>query len=783
MSKEFNNDKPSTTLKNANDFKDAIQEFIEETINKNKNKQQQIGIMVGVGFLGFVAMILGLFIVVIPITYASGMIIYKEKDFKFWQPMVGGSRFIALNAISWILYALAIIAQIAAIILHHDAIISFISFATGLLSFAMMGAALTTFKGPNDEKKEKEELDIDDLSVLDEKYNNETFADDFMVQYMLDEQGESTTSILFYVFIGLQSVTVVASFWLMFLSEVRDTYYIVKILSTGLGLSMIAVSCALTHALGGKWKHINTNYMAFQPLKGGSTYIQLQFVGWLSFTICQLLGIFSIIGNFQLLIGSSRFIPIPLSSLSALLGLLSQGVIAISIFFFVDDKDDGSGKVNNIDNIKASELTGPPPNAAMDLLVKSEFAGLNLLLGPKDVMNKTREPKIETPDDHLEADKKWEELTKDCQTTNDQYLVIGVGFVGRRLVKRLLDRGETKIRLFDISPRNPFEGDDRIEYVRGDVTKQDQITEACKDVDTIYCTFAIIRFMDRLDFQASLSYRINVYGTECVINACKEQNVKRMVVTSSSHATTDDHSLPRLNRDESAPYVIRETSHNHYGWTKAIADQLALKANGIETNDGTKLLVTIIRPCSGVFGADDLLSFQKAMDMGIMPSIGSHSVMDWIYVENVVLGHLLAEQKLQEEDENVCGEAFNVSNNEACSGMDFWYSVIKIIKKMPRDVVKSRLDYIFIPISILWVIAYIVEWINIIFKGKVYLGRDLSQLTPPMLQTAVMHYSYNSDKAKKYLGYEPAFSVDHAIQRSLVEYWETNYPDTDKKND
>jgi len=145
-----------------------------------------------------------------------------------------------------------------------------------------------------------------------------------------------------------------------------------------------------------------------------------------------------------------------------------------------------------------------------------------------------------------------------------QYLVIGVGFVGKRLVQRLLDRGETKIRLFDITPTNPFPGNPFVEYVRGDVTKYDQIAKAMEGVNTVYSIFAIIRFMDRLEHQAALSYRINVGGTENVLRACVENDVDRMIVTSSSNATTDETSQPRFDRDETAPYVLRSTAFNHY---------------------------------------------------------------------------------------------------------------------------------------------------------------------------------------------------------------------------
>ena len=46
--------------------------------------------------------------------------------------------------------------------------------------------------------------------------------------------------------------------------------------------------------------------------------------------------------------------------------------------------------------------------------------------------------------------------------TGKQYLVVGVGFLGRRIVKYLLERGEERVRCFDIAPTNPFAGDVRV---------------------------------------------------------------------------------------------------------------------------------------------------------------------------------------------------------------------------------------------------------------------------------------------------------------------------------
>lgn len=46
-------------------------------------------------------------------------------------------------------------------------------------------------------------------------------------------------------------------------------------------------------------------------------------------------------------------------------------------------------------------------------------------------------------------------------------------------------------------------------------------------------------------------------------------------------------------------------------------------------SNGQPLRLAIVRPCSGVFGGDDRLSFERAMDLTVFPGLGAKSVMDW----------------------------------------------------------------------------------------------------------------------------------------------------------
>jgi nucleoside-diphosphate-sugar epimerase len=500
--------------------------------------------------------------------------------------------------------------------------------------------------------------------------------------------------------------------------------------------------------------------------------VALQAVGWGTFALSMLCGLLALFFQAQALRGARSNQP-ALLALTGLLGAAAEAAIVASLFVYEDREPLVGGGSSSAQ--RAWEASDESPQAQLlQAVVDFNFGLINKAFGPADPERETRSP-VEPGDAYLACPGKWARVTKHCVRTGDRYLVIGCGFVGKRLVNRLLERGETDVRVFDIAPCDFWPGDKRVQFIRGDVTKLDQISKACEGVNTIYATFAIIRFMERLAHQAWLSYHINVTGTETLLEACKINNVKRLIVTSSSHATTDEHSMPRFNRDETAKLLTRKEAHNHYGWTKAIADELAIKADGMKLNNGQELEVTVVRPCSGVFGADDKLSFEKVMTMGVAPGVGASMVMDWVYVENVVLGHILAEAALQQGRGGVRGEAFCISNDDPVNMQDFFMLTKKIIRNLPDKKMRKALPltFLWIPMAPLWAIAYISELNQWLFKGKVSLGRDVDMLTPPMLATATMEYTYTSAKARKVLGYEPVFLLEEAIQTSLHELYET----------
>jgi len=90
-----------------------------------------------------------------------------------------------------------------------------------------------------------------------------------------------------------------------------------------------------------------------------------------------------------------------------------------------------------------------------------------------------------------------------------------------------------------------------------------------------------------------LHYRINIDGTKAVISACKKTGIQCLVYTSSTAAVWQGQVVQGSTEAE-MPLV--ETAWDHYGFTKARAEAMVIRANDI---DG--LRTCAIRPC-GMFG-------------------------------------------------------------------------------------------------------------------------------------------------------------------------------------
>jgi nucleoside-diphosphate-sugar epimerase len=108
----------------------------------------------------------------------------------------------------------------------------------------------------------------------------------------------------------------------------------------------------------------------------------------------------------------------------------------------------------------------------------------------------------------------------------------GTGFVGTRLVRRLVERGDDVVALV----RSAADADlSAAELVQGDLSDRARLAEAMRDCDAVFHLAADYRIGIRPSERAAM-WATNVTGTENVLNAAIEAAVGRIVYVSTVNA-------------------------------------------------------------------------------------------------------------------------------------------------------------------------------------------------------------------------------------------------------
>ena len=225
----------------------------------------------------------------------------------------------------------------------------------------------------------------------------------------------------------------------------------------------------------------------------------------------------------------------------------------------------------------------------------------------------------------------------------------GTGFLGRRLVERLLGQGRT----VKVLARRP--APDLVErgaiFVRASLEDAAAVQAACAGVGSVFHAAAKVGVWGRRrDY-----YRANVLGTRAVIEGCRRHGVTQLVYTSTPSVVYNGGGIS--GGDESLPLTTRCPSH--YPLTKAAAEREVLAANS------PALRTVALRPHL-ITGAGDphlvprLLAAARAESLWVVGR-GMNRV-DITHVENVVDAHLLAEAALDQG--SAAGKAYFITNGE-----------------------------------------------------------------------------------------------------------------------
>ncbi|QVL33357.1 NAD-dependent epimerase/dehydratase family protein [Telmatocola sphagniphila] len=314
----------------------------------------------------------------------------------------------------------------------------------------------------------------------------------------------------------------------------------------------------------------------------------------------------------------------------------------------------------------------------------------------------------------------------------------GGGFLGRSIVRLLIDRGY-HVRSFSRTNSGHIQSPS-VEICLGDLVDPEAIERAGHGCDVIYHVAAKAGIWG--------SYRdyfsANVIGTRHVLSACRKNQVRRLVYTSTPSVVYPGGDLEEVN--ESIPYPRRFEAP--YAETKAIAEQEVLAANYGD------LSTVALRPHL-IWGPGDPHLIPRIVTRarkGKLACIGSgNNKVDVIFVENAALAHILAGESLASASPQA-GKAYFLSQGEPVKLWDFINQILAIYNVPP---VTRR-----IPTSVAYSIGWMMEGLYRLFP---ILGE------PPMTRFVARNLStahwFDISAAKRDFGYSPMISTAEGLER------------------
>ena len=150
----------------------------------------------------------------------------------------------------------------------------------------------------------------------------------------------------------------------------------------------------------------------------------------------------------------------------------------------------------------------------------------------------------------------------------------GTGFIGNRIIRKLLDRGE-EVVCFDLAPpRANLEPHlDRIKIYRGDITQMSQLLEAINTYQVHKIVHMAALLPPDTEDRPHLGMLVNIQGTNNVFEVARWTNIQRVVYASSIavYGVQETFGQRPINEDDLTAPI------NMYGMTKAANDFAAAK--------------------------------------------------------------------------------------------------------------------------------------------------------------------------------------------------------------
>ena len=323
-------------------------------------------------------------------------------------------------------------------------------------------------------------------------------------------------------------------------------------------------------------------------------------------------------------------------------------------------------------------------------------------------------------------------------------LVTGAaGFLGRELVACLVRHGHGDIRCF-VRPGHDVAAlrreDERIEFVRGNLTSRGDVAAALRDVDVVYHLAAAMKG------SAADMFLNTVVGSQRLLEAMAEHPRTRVVLVSSLGVYGVAGLRRRAVVDEACPLEPAPAKRDPYSYSKWRQEKLFFE---YQQRIGFPLVV--LRP-GVIYGAGGgALSARVGVNVfGTFLSLGGGNVLPLSHVRNCAEALVVAGMS-----PDAVGRVFNVCDDDLPSCRRY-------LREYRRRVRKLRV--IPMPYPLMQIISRMVERYHIRSQGQMP-----AVFTP--YRTASLWKGNRFPNARlKSLGWKPAVSTADGMREAFA-YW------------
>jgi UDP-N-acetylglucosamine 4-epimerase len=261
-----------------------------------------------------------------------------------------------------------------------------------------------------------------------------------------------------------------------------------------------------------------------------------------------------------------------------------------------------------------------------------------------------------------------------------RFLVTGAaGFIGSNLVEAILRLGYkvTGLDNFSTGKRENidlFRNNLNFKFIEGDIRELNTCMDACNGIDFVLHQAAWGSVPRSIEMPL-LYEEINIRGTLNMMEAARQNKVKKFVYASSSSVYGDEPNLPKQEGREGnllSPYALTKMVDEEYG-------KLYSKLYGLDTYGLRYFNVFGRRQDPNGAYAAVIPKFIKQLLNDEQPTINGDGMQsrDFTYIENVIEANL----KGCKASHEAAGQAFNIAYGGREYLIDIYYDLCKALNK------------------------------------------------------------------------------------------------------